>query len=36
MTATVVSPDLVLILTPQTDVEAAIADGYTYALYKHK
>jgi arabinofuranosyltransferase len=36
MTATVVSPDLVLILTPQTDVETAIADGYTYALYKHK
>jgi len=35
MTATVVSPSLVLILTPQTDVEAAIADGYTYALYKH-
>jgi arabinofuranosyltransferase len=36
MTATVVSPSLVLILTPQTDVEAAIADGYTYALYEHK
>ncbi len=36
MTASVVSPNLVLVLTPQTDVEAAIARGFTYALYKHK
>ncbi len=36
MTDSVVSPSLVLILTPDTDVQAAIDDGFTYALYKHK
>lgn len=36
MTASVVSPNLVLILTPNTDVQAAIDQGFTYALYKHK
>jgi arabinofuranosyltransferase len=34
MTATKVSPDLVLVLTPDTDVQAAIDQGFTYALYK--
>lgn len=36
MTASVVSPSLVLVLTPDTDVQAAIDRGFTYALYKHK
>lgn len=36
MTASEVSPDLVLVLTPTTNIEAAIADGYTYALYKRR
>jgi hypothetical protein len=34
MTATEVSPSLVLVLTPDTDVQAAIDSGFTYALYK--
>jgi arabinofuranosyltransferase len=36
MTATKVSPSLVLVLTPDTDVQAAIDQGFTYALYKLK
>ncbi len=36
MTASVVSPNLVLVLTPQTDIQAAIDNGFTYALYQHK
>lgn len=36
MTASAVSPSLVLVLTPETDVQAAIDRGFTYALYKHK
>jgi len=36
MNASVVSPDLVLVLTPQTDVQAAIDSGFTYGLYKHR
>ncbi len=36
MTASVVSPNLVLILTPDTDVQAAIDNGFTYALYRHR
>ncbi|MHB8646435.1 MAG: hypothetical protein ACYDAR_11670 [Thermomicrobiales bacterium] len=36
MNASVVSPDLVLVLTPQTDVQAAIDNGFTYGLYQHR
>ena len=36
MTATEVSPNLVLVLTPDTDIQAAIDQGFTYALYKLK
>ncbi len=36
MTASVVSPNLVLVLMPDTNVQAAIDNGFTYALYKRK
>ncbi len=36
MNATVATPDLVLPVTPTTDVQRAIADGYTYALYRRR
>ena len=36
MNAAVVSPNLVLVLTPQTDIQAAIDSGFTYGLYRHK
>ena len=36
MNASVVSPDLVLPLTPDVDVEAAMRQGYTYALYQRR
>lgn len=36
MNASVVSPNLVLILTPQTDIQAAIDHGFTYGLYQHR
>jgi hypothetical protein len=36
MNASVVSPNLVLIITPQTDIQAAIDSGFTYGLYRHR
>ncbi len=36
MNASVVSPNLVLVLTPRTDIQAAIDNGFTYGLYRHK
>jgi len=36
MTASVVSPNLVLVLTPQTDIQTAIDNGFTYGLYQHR
>jgi len=36
MDASVVSPNLVLVLTPQTNIQAAIDHGFTYGLYRHK
>jgi hypothetical protein len=36
MNASVVSPNLVLVVTPQTDIQAAIDNGFTYGLYRHK
>ncbi|HEY8293361.1 MAG TPA: hypothetical protein VIG44_12775, partial [Thermomicrobiales bacterium] len=36
MNASVVSPNLVLIITPQTDIQAAIDNGFTYGLYQHR
>jgi len=36
MNASVVSPALVLPLTPEVDVDAAMRQGYTYALYQRR
>ncbi|GEM_PF-912508 len=36
MNASVVSPDLVLVLTPRSDIQTAIDNGFTYGLYKHR
>lgn len=36
MNATVVSPSLVLVVTSETDVQAAIDRGYTYGLYRRR
>jgi len=36
MNASVVSPDLVLPITPEVDVEAAMRQGFTYALYQRR
>jgi len=36
MDASVVSPNLVLVLTSQTNIQAAIDHGFTYGLYRHK
>ncbi len=36
MNASVVSPSLILVVTPQTDIQAAIDSGFTYGLYRHK
>lgn len=36
MNASVATPDLVLPITPTTNIEAAMRDGYTYALYQRR